>query len=503
TSDASLIFRVNQARVSSEKDGGAIDEVPALIRELKESLGGDAAKNGERRARIAIKLGKAADTRAIEVLLQLFDVKAVTNYDRFAQKQALAAVSKIVKDSIKVSAAALETSLPGDIRQTEIVLDKLSAIAPALKVLSREQYLGKELMQPLKAVLVNDKISIEYQIQAFMILRFLPRGADFIRENRADLIDTGVGLVMSDALNDGGEAVADGLEIDWLELELKASDVSRRLSAVKGLSMIDNDSAVRLLVRALGDVSPNVRMIAAAALAKFRSVEAVAPLLSSLNAPAGDIEDTSHYIAAQVAAVRALAAIKEHSVVSGLIESLAKPHSDITQTSLIFALSDTGDPRAYRALQGLVYDSSIDPVMRNRVQAALFEFKPSGSADGGNPAKEEAVVPLDTGGIDLREMPVTRHTGAGMLSAVVPGSVAKNITARDLEANWMDIEKRIQSGPMPYEQLKAHAISCCESRDGVSQREKLVSFISSILKLEEQAAVATAPELKEILVVLG
>jgi hypothetical protein len=85
----------------------------------------------------------------------------------------------------------------------------------------------------------------------------------------------------------------------------------------------------------------------------------------------------------------------------------------------------------------------------------------------------------------------------------VPGTDSVKRTVEELETTWTDIEKSIQSGPMPYEKLKAQAIACCQNKNAQAAREKLSSCIVNLLKLEEEAAVPTAPELKEILIVLS
>lgn len=107
------------------------------------------------------------------------------------------------------------------------------------------------------------------------------------------------------------------------------------------------------------------------------------------------------------------------------------------------------------------------------------------------------------GGIDMRALPVNQPAGTTMLSVAVPGTDSQRMTAQELDEQWQFIESSIRSGPVPYDKLKAHAIACCGNKDAVIQREKLTAYIADLLKLEEAAAVPTAPELKEVLVVLG
>jgi len=100
-------------------------------------------------------------------------------------------------------------------------------------------------------------------------------------------------------------------------------------------------------------------------------------------------------------------------------------------------------------------------------------------------------------------LPISQQTESAAISMAVPGTEGVKRTTEELDAAWTNIEKSIRSGPMPYEQLKAHVIACCRNKDADRQREAVCSYIANILKLEEEAAVPTAPELKELLAVLS
>lgn len=117
------------------------------------------------------------------------------------------------------------------------------------------------------------------------------------------------------------------------------------------------------------------------------------------------------------------------------------------------------------------------------------------AADGGSPQS--------FGGIDLRTLPVSQPAGPAMLSVAVSDKDAQPMTAQELDAQWEFIEKSIRTGPVPYGRLKAHAVACCRNAHAADQRAKLAAYIENLLKLEEEAAVPTAPELKEVLVVLS
>ncbi|MFA5099973.1 MAG: HEAT repeat domain-containing protein, partial [Candidatus Omnitrophota bacterium] len=209
---------------------------------------------------------------------------------------------------------------------------------------------------------------------------------------------------------DGGEFMeaADSVERFVRDLGPKKS-IKRRIKAVKGLKKIakengsDTDAVVvDALIRALKDSFPVVRIVAALALKNIKSADAIGPLLSSLNNPAGDILDTVSYTVAQEAAIDALAVIKDNRAVRGLIDSLDKPHLRSIHKKLIKTLSQTGHPQAYMALLQLLYDQDLDPDMQNYVQTAFYEFNLDPNADGSvsisrDGGTEREVVQFKTG----------------------------------------------------------------------------------------------------------
>jgi hypothetical protein len=166
--------------------------------------------------------------------------------------------------------------------------------------------------------------------------------------------------------------------------------------------------------------------------------------------------------------------------------------ADITENAAK-AIEDIG-LQAYPVLKKRLEEGSINKRHRKIAEAALKRLQSTNQLgkDGGT-----------VGGIDLRALPIGLQTEPAAISMVVPGTDTGKRTAEELDSTWTEIEKSIQSGPMPYEQLKAHAIACCQNKDAKRAREKLSSCIAGLLKLEEEAAIPTAPELKEILLVLS
>ena len=117
--------------------------------------------------------------------------------------------------------------------------------------------------------------------------------------------------------------------------------------------------------------------------------------------------------------------------------------------------------------------------------------------DGG--AKKEA-QPAAVGGIDLRSLPLNALSLSK--KAAVP-AVISTIPVAQLEKEWNDLQKAIQSGPMPYAKLKEHVRNCYGRAETAQHLQQVSDYVMNVLKLEEQAAVETAPELKDVLCCLS
>ena len=120
--------------------------------------------------------------------------------------------------------------------------------------------------------------------------------------------------------------------------------------------------------------------------------------------------------------------------------------------------------------------------------------------DGGN------TNPL--GGIDFRSLPATiqpasnAFSPAAILGVTVP-QAALQAPLAELDKKWSDIQEKICKADMPYQELKEYVAICCSRKDASVQVEKIYDCVTNILKMEEERAVATAPELKEIIACLG
>ncbi|MBP6920155.1 MAG: hypothetical protein KBC23_04115 [Candidatus Omnitrophica bacterium] len=109
-----------------------------------------------------------------------------------------------------------------------------------------------------------------------------------------------------------------------------------------------------------------------------------------------------------------------------------------------------------------------------------------------------------TGGIDLRALPISTQPveAIGAAGGVnVPVAVDPKVIAA-LDQEWQSIEQQMRKGPMPYGKIKEYAASCKE-KGARQQMDAMFSCIANMLRMEEDAAVATPPELKEILTTIG
>ena len=143
---------------------------------------------------------------------------------------------------------------------------------------------------------------------------------------------------------------------------------------------------------------------------------------------------------------------------------------------------------------------TIDKALDSLKQIAREGMGTQTKKDGGTD-KEDAVS--KSGGIDFRALPVggTAPNIAPVLTPLPEGYISAS--AEELEKKWKDIKHKIQAGPMPYGEIKEYVTVCCQGSEAADRLKQASIYILDLLRLEEDAAVATAPELKEILSCLG
>ena len=166
------------------------------------------------------------------------------------------------------------------------------------------------------------------------------------------------------------------------------------------------------------------------------------------------------------------------------------------------ALSDLFDQKDISTIESeiLAEYPTIDKALDSLKQIAREGMGSQTKKDGGTD-KEDAAS--KSGGIDFRALPVggTAPSIAPVLTPLPSGYITAS--AEELEKKWKDIKRKIQSGPMPYGEIKEYVTVCCQGSEAADRLKQASIYILDLLRLEEDAAVATAPELKEILSCLG
>ncbi len=151
---------------------------------------------------------------------------------------------------------------------------------------------------------------------------------------------------------------------------------------------------------------------------------------------------------------------------------------------------ESGDYAAYLYRVGIENDPLI--ILHPTAQGLSSRYRQAVvQQDGGN----KAIDPL--GGVDFRALP------AVVTPMVNPAAGAGLISLGDLDKQWSEIQSKIYQGEMPYREIKLYVSSCCGQKTAAKQLEQVSEGITNILKMEEERALSTAPELKEILSCLG
>jgi hypothetical protein len=166
----------------------------------------------------------------------------------------------------------------------------------------------------------------------------------------------------------------------------------------------------------------------------------------------------------------------------------------------------SGDPDKDRAIAEGIARERTDGIMRNN-PVRVFRDNDGGEATTDDPVKAPGIgdelndknAGIDpVGGIDFRAVPVVPAA-----PAAVPAIAAHPATLRQLEQDWNTISRKMEQGEVPYAALKEYAASCAAQKEARKQLLEVSACVNSILRMEEDAAVATSAEMKEILAIIG
>ncbi|MCU0651126.1 MAG: NAD(P)-binding domain-containing protein, partial [Candidatus Omnitrophica bacterium] len=125
------------------------------------------------------------------------------------------------------------------------------------------------------------------------------------------------------------------------------------------------------------------------------------------------------------------------------------------------------------------------------------------------PDVDSAKASEEYGGIDLRALQSAARPvrGSAVDPAVFLGVTVKQaelqVPLAELDKEWSEIQKKMCKTAMPYNELKVFVAICCSRPDASKQIEKIYTCIDGILKMEEERAVETVPEIKDILACLS
>jgi hypothetical protein len=103
------------------------------------------------------------------------------------------------------------------------------------------------------------------------------------------------------------------------------------------------------------------------------------------------------------------------------------------------------------------------------------------------------------GGIDFRTMPMNNVPvfHSLVLIPVHPVSLA------EIDGQWQNIRGQINAGTVPVEELKTYTAACKSNKEAVARLRNVEEYVNTVLRLEEDAAVSTSSQMKEILAIVG
>jgi hypothetical protein len=189
----------------------------------------------------------------------------------------------------------------------------------------------------------------------------------------------------------------------------------------------------------------------------------------------------------------ALDQLRQMAVKGEKLDYTLDMHAWISALEMLALANQEYSPLAKQVLEAIMANSAYGKEAQNYAMLAL---RNDAQKDGGE--KDVPQAPANVGGIDFRGLPITSFTAVNPALMAVPAHLAGAGT-KEMNAAWSAIQKKMQSGPVPFEDLAGYVAACSQRKECRSQLKAVSSYILNMLKLEEEAAVATAPELKEIL----
>ncbi len=176
-------------------------------------------------------------------------------------------------------------------------------------------------------------------------------------------------------------------------------------------------------------------------------------------------------------------------------------HTQLIMEKLVTGITGSADPQIERAV-----------TLLNPMLAAWKMLHVPNRPDKAAEAPAEPARPVDQGqaregGIDFRSLPLaggpaSAATDVDLLAAQLRQlAAASSIT--DLAQEWSRIEEQIRTQEVPWQRIKEFWAVCSQRGDGHHYKSRVVSCIVGMMRLEEESAVATPTQLKDLLVCMG
>jgi len=163
-----------------------------------------------------------------------------------------------------------------------------------------------------------------------------------------------------------------------------------------------------------------------------------------------------------------------------------------------------GDYQTDRAIAGSAIFASdiligagtyvITSRMKRYLSGLAEQLKARGKDGGINDGK--------VGGIDLRELAAASSSPSPQAWQELQ-KLAEASSIQDMDKAWQEIEVRMVADKMPFDCIKEYIAVCSARPDGRKHLDKVACCILNILRVEEEQAVSTSAQMKDILALIG
>jgi hypothetical protein len=147
-----------------------------------------------------------------------------------------------------------------------------------------------------------------------------------------------------------------------------------------------------------------------------------------------------------------------------------------------------------------------DTILGSHPFSEVYEIWKAPEQAGGKAAERdggEALPDNDLGGVDFRQLPVNGQPVIAPVLMPQLQQLASNSKIKDLDQEWDQIRGEMLAPEMPYNRIKEYIAVCLSRPDCRKKLDQAVCCIIDILRMEEDQALATNQELKDILMYLS